>query len=146
MCYGTQLINIRSFAQNLAHNFLFDRLGRAPAYAARCSFCGPACSGGPLSPYHSQMADMDILTSVVRDVRGVMMAAAEDSAEPSITAILKEVTKDPEFVGVKLTQAQVSHATPSLPRAYPRSRNALAATDQAVCARTQEAGSSRASR
>ena len=53
------------------------------------------------------MTDFDLLVTVVGDIRGTMVAESDDGAEPSIAAILKEVSKDPDFQGVKLSQAQV---------------------------------------
>ena len=53
------------------------------------------------------ITDFDLLVTVVGDIRGTMVAESDDGAEPSIAAILKEVSKDPDFQGVKLSQAQV---------------------------------------
>ena len=53
------------------------------------------------------MSDFDLLVSVTREVRLMMIEASQDGAEPSVASLLKEVNKDANFQGEKLSQAMV---------------------------------------
>ena len=49
----------------------------------------------------------DLLISTVRDIRLSLLSGSDDSVEPPIAALTKDVNKHPDFEGQKISQAMV---------------------------------------
>ena len=58
----------------------------------------------------------DLLISTVRDIRLSLLSGSDDSVEPSIAALTKDVNKHPDFEGQKISQAMLSAVRRSAPK------------------------------